>query len=330
MSKRPRTNYQDNHLLAAIKQLALILKDDGQPYETHAVMANNWLTAHNQVLGMGIKIAEDLRACPNAYLLKEALSKCGDTFSITDLQTKLSIASGKFRAQVPCIPPENLSPALPDAPCALIDNKLRDAIAALAPLATEGLDRIVTASFLINGGSVTATDARVIIQAWHGIDLPPELAIPKAAIDPILKNNKTFKAFGFSKSSATFYYEDDSWLKSQFYVDKWPDVAFILDKKVNLWPIPDGFYDALKALEPFSDNGCVYFDSNVMRSHQDESKGASYDVYGLPKGPAFQIKQLRMMEHFAKTVDFLVPHNGHRMAIFYGDNVRGAIAGRKE
>ena len=154
------------------------------------------------------------------------------------------------------------------------------------------------------------------------------MVLPNAIIEPITKNNKQLKSFGFSKSSCTFYYEDESWIKSQFFIEKWPEVGPILDRQTNQLPIPTDFFTGVKVLEPFSEDGFVYCDTNIMRSHPDESLGASYEVYGLPKGPAFEIKQLKMLEPYIKTVDFFVPHRNHHMTIFYGENCRGAIAGR--
>lgn len=289
-------------------------------------MKDNWITAHNQVIGMGEKIKEDFIACPNAMILKEALSKCGETLSIAQLEYKLSITSNKFRALVPCMSPENLPRVLPDTPSAVLNNNLRASISALAPLYQDDENALELASILIEGGSAIATDRKVILQHWHGIDLP-SMALPKAVINPVMKNSKNLKSFGYSNSSCTLYYEDDSWLKCQFYIDKWPDVGQILDKQTNQQPLPPDFFIGLKAIEKFSENGDVYFDTGLMRSHPEDGKGATYEVVGLPKGPVFKIKQLKMLEPFIKSVDFFVPHRGHLMTIFHGENCRGAIAG---
>lgn len=326
--KRPKVK-SSSALLQSLKIINTILSDEGRPQETHVRLQDNWAVAHNGVLGIGEKIAEDLYACPNAHTLEAALAKCGESLSITQLEQKLSITSGKFRALVPCLPPENMPRSFPDAPCARVNDSLKASIAAVAPLALEGEDSVVTASLLIHGGTVTATDRRVIIQSWHGLDLPPNLALPKAIIQPLIKNPKALAQFGYSKSSCTFFFEDESYIMSQFYADKWPDVGPILDKKSNQWKLPEDFYEGVKALEPFSEDGFIYFDTNKMLSHPDESVGASYEIYGLPKGPSFNIKQLKMIQPFMKTVDFMAQgQHGSNMLLFFGDNIRGGIAGR--
>src|SRR5262249_3850707 len=150
---------------------------------------------------------------PNGTLLKEALSKCGQSFSISQLEHTLQIKGGKFKATVPCIPLENLQPTFPDEPIAKIDDRLKASLTAIAPIEYDE-NRVVTAAFLIDKGTVTATDTKLIIQHWHGIDLPSGLTLPKTLIGPVIKNNKKLERFGFSRSSATFHFEGGSWIKS--------------------------------------------------------------------------------------------------------------------
>jgi hypothetical protein len=319
----------DSQLLASLRVLSGILKADGSVLEQHVLLRDKWAIANNGVIGAGEPILEDLTAAPNGFLLKEALAKCGASFSLTQLPQSLSIKAGKFKALIPCMPPEDIHPAFPDPAIAQLDDRLKASLSAVAPLALDE-NSVVTASVLINSGTVTATDRKVIIQHWHGIDLPPMLTLPKALLKPLTSNSKKLTGFGFSKSSCTFHYEDNSWLKTQYFADTWPDVNSILNKSTNPHNIPDDFYNAIEALEPFSETGFVYCDSNVMRSHDisDNDKGASYEVYGLPKGPVLNIKQMKMIKPMVKTVDFMVPHHSHYMMLWFGEGCRGAVAGR--
>lgn len=317
----------ESQLLQSLKVLSSILKDDGSVLEQHVLLRDHWAIANNGILALGEPIAEDLTAAPNGLLLKEALAKCGASFSLSQLEHSLSLKAGKFKALIPCMPPEDLHPAFPDPAIAQLDDRLKASLSAVAPLALDE-NSVVTASVLIHRGTITATDRKVIIQHWHGIDLPPQLTLPKALIKPLTSNSKKLTGFGFSKSSCTFHYEDSSWFKSQYFAEQWPDVNSILNKKTNAHNPPEDFYTAIDALEKFSESGFVYCDSNIMRSHEEDGKGASYEVYGLPKGPVLNIKQMKMIKPHVQKVDFLVPHHNSHMMIFYGENVRGAVAGR--
>lgn len=320
---------QDSKLLQSLRVLSTILKDEGSPLETHVLLKNGWAIAQTKdgIIGIGEPIAEDLLACPHGLLLKEALAKCGQAFSLTQLPHNLSLQAGKFKALIPCLPIENIQSAFPDPIIADINDNFKISLSVVAPLVLDE-ENVVALSILVDKGTITATDKKIMIQHWHGIDLPPKLVIPKVLIQPLIKNSKSLKGFGFSKSSCTFHYEDGSWIKSQYFATEWPDVSMILDKKTNPHSIPEDFYNAIDALEPFSEDKVVYCNSNIMRSHSEEGKGASYDVYGLPAGPILNIKQIKIIRPYIKTVDFLVPHHNHKMMLFYGDNIRGAVAGR--
>lgn len=318
----------DNQLLSSLKVLSSILKDEGSPLETHVQFRNNLAIVQNGIIGIGEPVIEDIACAPNGLLLKNALAKCGQSFSITQLEQTLKIQSGKFRATIPCMPLENLQPSFPDEKRFTCHDKFKEALEAIAKLEFDD-SHVVTAAFLVEKGTVVATDRKLIIQFWHGVDLPPGLTLPKTLIGPMIKNNKKLEGFGFSPSSCTFFFEGGSWLKSQRFATPFPDVSLILDKRTNAHNLPDDFYPAIDALEPFSETGFVYCDSNIMRSHEEDGIGASYEVYGLPKGPVLNIKQMKMIKPFIKTVDFLVPHNGSQSMYWFGDNCRGAVAGRK-
>lgn len=325
---RRTTKATDNKLLAAINQLSLILSEEGSPLETHVQLRQGLATAFNGILAAGEPIVEDLIAAPNAYLLKEALSKCGQNFSITQLEERLSIKSDKFRALVPCIPLEDLQTAFPDDPSALLNPSFAASMEAVNSIPEPNEDRIMVRSILVDSGSLIATDAKIMLEHWHGIDLP-KLILPRTVIEPLIKNKKKLTEFGFSNSSCTFHYEDKSWFKSQVCAKTWQDVRPILDKKANAHAIPEGLFEALDAIDPFSETGYVYFDSNVVRSHPiGQDTGATYEVYGIPKGPILNIDQLKILRPYIRTIDFLVPNGRYYMTIFYGDKCRGAISGR--
>lgn len=332
MSRPPKPKVSTNsELLNSLKALSQITTTVGQPYETHVILKDNWATVFNGIIGGGERITESLNICPHNELIIAALSKCGQQIAFTQLDNgRLSVKSDKFRAIVPCLNSDDMPPIFPDPPVAQLDDRLKAAILAVAPLAEEGETDILTASLLIHGGCVTATDRRVIVQQFHGIDLPPMLAVPQAIIKPLIKNQKQLAQFGYSNSSCTFYYADGSWLKTALFAKQWPDINSVLDVPCNPWPLPEDFYKAVRALEPFSETGNVYFDAGVMRSHSSVEAGASYELYGLPKGPIFDIKQLKLVEPFIETIDFMATgKNGNPLSLWFGKMTRGAIAGRE-
>lgn len=328
---KPRSKpvIQSSSLLNAISFVGSVIKDKGAAFETHVCLRDQWAVGTNGVLSAGHKIEEQLEAYPQNALFLAALEKCSEMLSITLLETnRLSIKSGGFKALVPCVEGDLMHFIEPDPPIAVIDDRFKKALETVGVLAAENAQSVVTASILMNGFSLIATDRKFIMEAWHGIDLPPGLTLPKAFVGPLTKAKKPLTGFGFSDASATFYFEDGSWLKTQTYADVYPDLNTLLNKEANLWSIPEKFFEAVVALEPFSEDGNIYFDNGYLRSHPSETVGASFEMAGTPKGVVYPARYLKMLNGLANKVDFITPHGNAYCLTFQGDNARGVIAGR--
>ncbi len=326
MTKRPKQRIAEtSNLFEAVKFCALATKKEGSPNETHIFLNNNFSSSFNGILACGSPIHEDICAYVNAELLENALSKCGQHFSITQLDKKLSIKADKFKALIPCLSLDLAQTPLPDPPMASLDNRFSEALDKVSVLAIEGAQSVILASVLMSGASLIATNRVVMLEAWHGIDLPTGIALPKSFCVALSKCNKKLTKFGFGQSSCTFYFEDESWLKTQFFAEPWPDVQSILNRKCNLMEVPNGFFEGVDAICNFSTDGSVYFGSDVLYSNACDSIGASYEITGIPKGPIFNIKQLKLIKPYVQKIDFQAEGG---CLIFVGDQIRGAIAGR--
>jgi hypothetical protein len=125
----------------------------------------------------------------------------------------------------------------------------------------------------------------------------------------------------------TFWFDDQSWIKSQLYVEEWPNISNVLDRPSKQSPVPKDFFNGLDAIKGFTDS-TVYFGPGLVRSDPNDAVGASYEVNGLPEGPVFNLKQLLMIKPYVETIDFQVtgPFEGN-MLLWFGKNVRGAISG---
>lgn len=326
MIKRPKQRTEiTSNLFEAVKFCALLCKKEGAPNETHILLRDNDARAFNGILACGVHIDEDISAYINATLLTDALTKCGQHFAITQLNQKLSIKADKFKALVPCLPLDLAQTLLPDPAMASLDDRFSEALERVSILATEGAQTVVCASVLMAGASLIATNRVVMLEAWHGIDLPTGIALPKSFCVALAKCDKKLSKFGFGQSSCTFYFEDESWLKTQFFAEPWPDVRSILDRKCNLFEVPNGFFEGVDAISNFSNDNFVHFHHNMVSSHDSIDIGASYEVTGIPKGPIFNIKQLKIIQPYVQKIDFQAEGG---CLIFVGDQIRGAIAGR--
>lgn len=330
MSKRPikRKPEQSNVLLDALQFVSVVTKSEGSPNETNLLLRGRNVIGFNGILAASCPIDTDIHVYPNAELLVKALSRCTEQYSITQLdQDRLAIKSNKFKAIVPCLNPEMMTPTYPDSAVVSLDNRFREALSAVAVLVQEGAQQVYLASVLLDGASLIATTGKVILEAWGGWNLPCGIGLPKSFATALAKISKNISKFGCSKSSVTVWFEDESWLRTQIFAEPWPDVGRILNGNANLWSVPVEFYKAIDAIESFSETGDIYFNKDLLRSHADENKGASYECSGIPNGPIFNAKQLKIIQPYVKEIDFDASGG---MLRFTGDSVRGCIAGRSK
>lgn len=313
-------------LIAALKFVSVAQKKAGPTGVQFAHLAHNWAAAFDGVLTVAAPIEEDLAACVHTLQFIDALSKAGDELAITQLSPNtIAVSSGVFRALVPCVAFDEVPIPPPDPQCAVIDDRIKAALAAVAGLATDGAPNATFAAVLLQAGSAVATNGAALLEAWHGIDLPPGLLLPKAAATAVAKASKTLTGFGFSQSSATFYFEDGSFIKSQLYGERYPNYAAVLDVPgLNLWPVPEDFYRGVRAIESFSPNGHVFFEDGAVLSRLHKEEASTYRIEGLPERMGFAVKLLLSVEHAFKKAHFDAETN---KVVFYGDNVRGAIMG---
>lgn len=324
-TEEPKTGTQ---LVDALRFIKLAQNNVTNVAFNHCVLYGQWAYGFDGVLSAGHAIQEDMALAPLTQRLIDALERCEEQMAIVALPSGLSVKSGRFKAVVPCFPLQDMPAITPDPPIAVIDDRLRAAFAAVGPLATEGAQRVIMAAVRLSAMTAQATNGHVCMEYWHGIDLPTVL-LPKQAVKAIEAVNKPLARFGFSSGSATFYFDDGSWIKTQLYQEKYPIFDRVLNVESNPWPITPGLFDALRKLKPFVDDlGAVIFEQNLLRtSRVDNAAGGTYECVGIPEGPVFNLNYLMLLEKLAKTVDY---GNGERAnLIFFGDNVRGAIAGMR-
>lgn len=331
MPPKPRkpSEKKSPRLLEAVKFLSLISKDEGPVNETHILLHNKTASTFNGTLGAGCIIDEELYCAPHTKTFLNALSKCGENYSLTQVdQAKLSIKSGPFKAIIPCIDPTLIYFPTPDANVAPIDDSFKTALELIEKIKPENGQDIILVSNLMNGPSILATDGKILVEAWHGLNLPTNVPFPKAII-PILQSSKKLAGFGMSKTTMTFYLEDGSFIRTQLYAKDWPDMSDLFNKwQSNPIPVPPDFFKGFEAVKDFSRNGMVYFKDGKISSHAEDNAGAEFEVEGLKFGPVYSAKYIAILKEMATKIDFYVPaERNSKLLAFTGDKVRGILMG---
>ncbi len=310
-------------LIDALKFVSVTQKKAGPVKVQFSLICNHWIVASDDVLTVAHPIEEDLKACPHTLQLIDALQEVKDELSITQLsQNTLCISSGVFKALVPCVLDSELFILGPDPWCAVLDNRIKETFTALLPLVTENALRTEYGCILLQANTAVSTNGSALLEYWHGIDLPPGLLIPKVAAVAISKVARNLTGFGFSEHSATFYFENGSFIKTQLYKENYPAYASLFEVDVNPWQIPAEFFNGVKAVESFSEEGAVFFKDGYILSQSNKEEASSYKVEGLPEGMAFNIKNLLLVKHAFNKVNFFPEH---KRVLFFGENIRGIL-----
>ena len=237
-------------LLDALKFISIAQHTEGSIYQQHCRLSEGTLTAFDGGLTVGMYVDESLNCAPHTVTFIKALERCTESIAIT-LQDngKLSVKSGKLRALVPCAPLDSVLSVQPDPPCATLTDTVKTALAACITVAEDGAPA-PACGVLLKANTAAATDRHMMIEAWHGINLPV-VFMPRVSAKAIAESKKPLKAFGFSDTSATFYFEDDSFIKTQLFdATAFPKYEHVVDRESNPWPLPGGVYEGLTTVEP--------------------------------------------------------------------------------
>lgn len=325
-ARKPKVEQTASGLLDALKFIKVAQHSEGASMHTHCRFDNGRVIAFDGGLAVGHLIEEQLNCCPHTETLIKALEKCKEAISITLQDSgKLAIKSGKLRATVPCVGLDDLPGVEPDPPIAKLTDKLKDALKACIPLAQDGLPEPFLCSVLLQANTIVSTNRHVIIESWHGIDLPPDVLLPRVSAKAVADSIKPLKGFGYSGRSATFWFEDDSFIKTQLFADKYPKFGHILNVESNAWPLPGGFFEGIDTVLPFTEDSRVYFIDGKICSAENTIDGTTYDVDGITNGLSFNGKYLKTIQPYAHRMQFNANERG--MALFFDAEgmTRGAI-----
>jgi hypothetical protein len=314
-------------LLTALRYAAVIQKAIGAPETTHCRLFNKWLMATNGVLSLAHSIQEEIQVCPHTHTFVDALEQAPGAVNITKLdEQRLSVSSESFQAIVPCIPDNAIPVIYPDPAIAECDDRLTAAMMQVAILISDAGQKLVTCSIQLRNGSCVTSDGNLILEAWHGIPMPPLLLVPKTFAVAENRLAKTIYQFGFSDRSLTLWHSDGSWLKGQLYPanSDLPNLDGYLNAPAKPSPIAEGLADAVARLEPFSADGQLAFTQDGLRVTDPALMlNATVEFVGVPSGLSFNLNALRTALKLATSVHW---NASQGISIFHGNNLRGAIA----
>lgn len=297
---------------------------------SHFRIENKTIRGFNGVIGLSCPIDLELDITPNAEQFTKAIQTCEDTIGIhVTAANKLSIKSGKFKALVNCLDKESFPEILPDGEFVLLQGGFLDTIKRLASFIGDDASRSWSRGILFKGQSAFATNNIVLVESWLGYNFPVTVNIPKVAITELLRINEEPEKIQVSANRISFHFSGDRWLCSQTYSTEWPDLARVLNTQSNPLAMPEGIFEALESLAPFTDKmERVFFTpEGLITTSVDDNDGASMQVDTINFNGCYNYKHLMLLKNIVTKMDFnLYP----APCMFFGEKLRGAVIGMRK
>lgn len=293
---------------------------------THFKIEDNCVRGFNGTFALCAPVETDLVCTPHALDLVKAIEKCEDSVEMVMLPNgKLNIKSGKFKVNINTIEKETPH-VVPEGEQFVLNGHLfMQALKAVRPFISSDASRPWSCGVLVTNTSAFATNNVTAVQYWLGEMFPHSFVIPVNAVKELLKLKEEPIGCSLSKTSVTFHFEGDRWLRTQLLQEEeWPDLSRLIDGEYDYKVADSSLFDALETIKPFSDkNANAYIENGTVRTHFDETEGASYHINDSTIQGVWRIEILLSLKGVAEQIHFGYPGKSS----FIAQNLRGVFLG---
>lgn len=304
-----------------------IARKDFVPELTHFNIMDGRIVGFNGDMAISSPIGVDIRAKPHAATFIKAVNSAQTEVALSLTRNgRLSLKSGKFRALIDCIPNDESRFIIPEGEVIQLGENFLDCITALSRFQGIDASRSWSSGIMLRTGSALATNNICLVEYWHGNTLPFPVNIPRPAIAELIRIGENPEKVQATKNSISFHFSGGRWIRTQLLVTEWPEqVDQILGCGGTPHGIPDGLFDALETLKPFTDDSSrVFFTKQGIATSFDPEAATTVDVAGLQEGCCFHHSMVSLLGGIATQIDF---STYPKPCKFYGDKLRGVIMG---
>ncbi len=320
-TRKPKQKAPTEPLLEALKWVAQA-QGGTAPWQNHCRIQDGWAIGFDGAVAAGHRVPVEWFAVPHTERLAAALGRASVGASIVVEDMAITVESGRLRVRVPVLDvlpelPVPLGPLPIEASDAIID-----AIRRVLPCCRENATTVLESAIELKDGAATATNRVLLLQAWHGLPLP-RMILPRAAASILVKQTG-LTGVGASDNAATFWFGPDKWLRFNLYREEdYPNVEKIFSHKDYAAPLPESFKEGVLALLPHvGSDGLLEMDAAALRTTDLSASFQYADPEASPGLRRFKADLLKIVAEVATEVDVDVQGK----MIFYGENLRGALA----
>lgn len=271
---------------------------------------------------------EDLECTVPAEQFLKAIDACGgEPKSIkhdTEKET-LVVTKGKFRVKLTTRPLDEFPVVEPDSTRRVKQGDMLGPLRTLRHFIGEDASRPWACGVLLKDGYAYATNNIIVCRTpctWKG---KRAVNIPSEAVEELLRVDEEPTHTSMSENTVTFFYDDDSWLRTQLLSAQWPDMDALCSARPRK-RIPEGLREAVQRLIPFCPDKnypLINFDGDTVKTDSGNNE-ASEGGFGDLHPSTFHADMLQAVLDVATHLDLT---KYPKACPFSGKNVAGAIVG---
>lgn len=305
-----------------------VARRDFIPALTHFLINDGRVTGCNGVMSLSAPVDLDVDVAPNAVQFVKAIDACSDTISmVLNAKGRLIVSSGSFKTFVDCIDSDKIPRFAISGAVTELTEPILPALKTLEPFVSQDANKPWACGILFKEGSAYATNNIAILQYWLGYAFPKTISVPYVAIKELLRIDVEPVSFQMDDKQVTFHYEDGKRLTTILQLQKWPDIASILNRQDFAEAINPEFFKEIEKLKPFVGfNKQVFFTPGAISTTGDSETGTQITSAFAPAEGCYNIDQLLLLKEVANRFDFASYPNP---CSFYGDRLRGMLVGIK-
>ena len=271
------------------------------PVLSHVRITQNYAIAYNGMLAMAAPVSLPLTCSPNGLLLEKAVEKFGDEFAATQQPNgDLFFKGGKFSVTIPCTTDEFPMPDFSGQPV-MSGKGFLDALKKLLPFTTKDDDQPWMDGILLRNGKAIATCGHTL--AWMAVEMAQdvELLIPADAATAMVEIKEEPEYLACSKDRFVATYSGGRFLSYPLIHTKWPKTE-TLSQQPKTAPVPQGLWEAIKAVQPFTqpgENALTFYLGEGAVASDKGGVGARMEVPGLVANCSWVYPSVRLIERYA-------------------------------
>jgi DNA adenine methylase len=322
------------HKLYTLKQVLHFLAPACRSDESHIVIDNLRATASTRWLAISAPINIPFDIKPQAQPLAKAIKIADDINApvVTSMTKagKLTIKANKFSAHIECVSDHDLmQPIQPSGELVPNAGQIFKAFEMLIPFISEDELRPELKGVYIGNNSCYAVSNVTFAQYWTGVPMRTSVIVPEEFVKMIVQLGEEPESIQLSQNSITFWFHGERRVTTALIEGDWPieRINAALDAPCNPVPIGDEFFEALDAVNAFTDEKeSIYIYPDYITSSVEDEHGARVDfATGAPHRVIMTSHYLEKLQGVATGIDW---SRYPQACTWRGERMRGVTLGR--